>query len=135
MVRAGLTPKFKDVDVLCAMLDYHCLPAAGNLFTGRKDETDSNVTVFDPPVPDFAVMKIEVTSGLFTLFIFSNYLILIFYSLCVLIVYTLCLWGHFFPLLRHNYLVALLVSVWVVKRYILLIIISDSLSCFPGPCW
>ena len=60
VVRAGLTPKYKDVDVLCSMLNYHCLPAEENHFSGRVDPAHPEVTVFDPPVPDFTVARIQV---------------------------------------------------------------------------
>lgn len=60
VVRAGLTPKFKDVPTLCAMLDYSSKTPAENMFTGCVSDDDRCLTVFDPPVPDFVVAKIEV---------------------------------------------------------------------------
>lgn len=58
VVRAGLTPKFKDVETLCSMLDYHGEPASAKIF---KPISENDYTVvFRPPVPDFAVAKIEV---------------------------------------------------------------------------
>ncbi|ELU00241.1 hypothetical protein CAPTEDRAFT_229052 [Capitella teleta] len=60
VVRAGLTPKFKDVPTLCSMLKYDCKPANENLFPSKKHPDDSCVTLYSPPIPDFAVMKIEV---------------------------------------------------------------------------
>ena len=60
VVRAGLTPKFKDVENLCKMLTYISSPAQDKLFPSVTDPGDSCVTVYDPPVPDFAVARIKV---------------------------------------------------------------------------
>ena len=61
VVRAGLTPKFKDVDTLCEMLDYGCRTKEENIFPCRQDPSDPYVTIYDPPVPDFAVGRIQVS--------------------------------------------------------------------------
>lgn len=58
-VRAGLTPKLKDVPTLCRLLSYTCDPASSKYFMGTSD--DQFTTVFRPPVPDFAVIKIIVS--------------------------------------------------------------------------
>ena len=63
VVRAGLTPKFIDVPTLCAMLNYQCKPASDNKFSPRPHPSDKNVTIFSPPVPDFAVDEIKVSTG------------------------------------------------------------------------
>ncbi|XP_033638129.1 mannose-6-phosphate isomerase-like [Asterias rubens] len=63
VVRAGLTPKFKDVENLCKMLTYISSPAQDKLFPSVTDPGDSCVTVYDPPVPDFAVARIKVSEG------------------------------------------------------------------------
>lgn len=58
VVRAGLTPKFVDVETLCAMLNYKGEPAANKIF---KSVTEDNFTrLFKPPVQDFAVAEIRV---------------------------------------------------------------------------
>lgn len=61
VVRAGLTPKLKDVPTLCNMLTYICDPGEQKLFTGLQE--DDNTIVFRPPVQDFAVAKITVLPG------------------------------------------------------------------------
>ena len=61
VVRAGLTPKFKDVDTLCEMLDYKCGTKEENIFPCHHDPSDTYVTIYDPPVPDFAVARIQVS--------------------------------------------------------------------------
>ncbi|XP_038639972.1 mannose-6-phosphate isomerase isoform X1 [Scyliorhinus canicula] len=59
-VRAGLTPKFIDVQTLCEMLNYTPAPANSKIFPSVRDPGDPCVFVYDPPVPDFAVIKIEI---------------------------------------------------------------------------
>ncbi|KAK7890973.1 hypothetical protein WMY93_022936 [Mugilogobius chulae] len=62
-VRAGLTPKFLDVETLCEMLDYTSSPAESKLFPCRRDDQDSHVTLYDPPIDDFSVMRIPGPGG------------------------------------------------------------------------
>lgn len=59
VVRAGLTPKLKDIDTLCDMLTYHCEPASSKIFHGFLE--NEFTTVYRPPVADFAVIKISVS--------------------------------------------------------------------------
>ncbi|CAG01059.1 unnamed protein product, partial [Tetraodon nigroviridis] len=59
-VRAGLTPKYIDVNTLCEMLNYSPAPAASKVFPGVQDGADPCVTLYDPPVPDFSVMRIQI---------------------------------------------------------------------------
>ena len=60
VVRAGLTPKYIDVSTLCSMLNYSCKPADDNKFSCKPHPSDPCVTVYNPPVPDFAVDEIKV---------------------------------------------------------------------------
>ncbi|XP_077565755.1 mannose-6-phosphate isomerase [Stigmatopora nigra] len=62
-VRAGLTPKYIDVNTLCEMLDYSPAPSTAKLFPPVQDTSDPYVTVYDPPVPDFTVMRIQVPAS------------------------------------------------------------------------
>uniref|UniRef100_UPI00398F0684 mannose-6-phosphate isomerase isoform X1 n=1 Tax=Pristiophorus japonicus TaxID=55135 RepID=UPI00398F0684 len=62
-VRAGLTPKLIDVHTLCEMLSYTPAPAGAKIFPSVRDPCDPCVSVYDPPVPDFSVIKIEVPSA------------------------------------------------------------------------
>ncbi|XP_037109558.1 mannose-6-phosphate isomerase [Syngnathus acus] len=62
-VRAGLTPKYIDVNTLCEMLNYSPSPSAAKIFPPVQDASDPCVTVYDPPVPDFTVMRIQVTAS------------------------------------------------------------------------
>ncbi|XP_072602139.1 mannose-6-phosphate isomerase isoform X6 [Vulpes vulpes] len=57
-VRAGLTPKFIDVPTLCEMLSY--TPTKDRLFLPAQSQEDPYLYIYDPPVPDFTVMKMQV---------------------------------------------------------------------------
>ncbi|KFP05382.1 Mannose-6-phosphate isomerase, partial [Calypte anna] len=59
-VRAGLTPKFIDVLTLCEMLNYTPAPSSSKIFPATQSQLDPCVYVYDPPVPDFAIMRIEI---------------------------------------------------------------------------
>lgn len=61
VVRAGLTPKYKDVDTLCSMLTYQTGPASDKLFSPIVE--DCHCSVYSPPVQDFAVARICLTEG------------------------------------------------------------------------
>ncbi|XP_047591666.1 mannose-6-phosphate isomerase isoform X2 [Lutra lutra] len=61
-VRAGLTPKFIDVPTLCEMLSY--IPSKDRLFLPTRSQEDPYLSIYDPPVPDFTVMKIEVPGSI-----------------------------------------------------------------------
>lgn len=58
VVRAGLTPKFKDVETLCSMLNYKGEAPEAKLFKPVRE--DEFTEVYKPPVPDFSVAKIDV---------------------------------------------------------------------------
>uniref|UniRef100_A0A8D2DEU3 Mannose-6-phosphate isomerase n=1 Tax=Sciurus vulgaris TaxID=55149 RepID=A0A8D2DEU3_SCIVU len=59
-VRAGLTPKFIDVPTLCEMLSYTPSPSKDRLFIPTQSQEDLYLFIYDPPVPDFTIMKMEV---------------------------------------------------------------------------
>lgn len=60
-VRAGLTPKFIDVLTLCEMLNYTPASSSAKIFPAIQSQLDPCVYLYDPPVPDFAVMRIQVS--------------------------------------------------------------------------
>lgn len=65
VVRAGLTPKFKDVENLLSMLIYDGASAESKLFQPKiLDDAHKFTWLFKPPVEDFAVMKIHVPSNI-----------------------------------------------------------------------
>jgi len=78
VVRAGLTPKFKDVTTLCDVLDYRCRPATDNIFRSESHPLDSCVTLYNPPVPEFTVAQISVCA----LCVLFPYVVTLLMSLC-----------------------------------------------------
>jgi mannose-6-phosphate isomerase len=59
VVRAGLTPKLKDVHTLVNMLTYNTSPPNIN----RGQAVDNYTVRYEPPVPDFCVEMIHVPAG------------------------------------------------------------------------
>jgi mannose-6-phosphate isomerase len=59
-VRAGLTPKFKDVDNLVGMLTYSM---GGPSIDGGAPCEDQRILRYTPPVPEFEVMLIDLEPG------------------------------------------------------------------------
>ena len=64
VVRAGLTPKYRDVHTLCEMLDYTGKPANKTKFPGKSVTENGVIITFSPPIRDFAVKKFEVNVNL-----------------------------------------------------------------------
>lgn len=66
VVRAGLTPKFKDIPTLIDMLDYQPLTIEQTKFPGKK--ISENIIEFDPrdvsQIDDFIVQEIQGTNGM-----------------------------------------------------------------------
>lgn len=61
VVRAGLTPKFKDVENLLNMLIYDGAKVEDKIFLPKiLDEQHKFTRLFQPPVEDFSVAKIEL---------------------------------------------------------------------------
>ncbi|CAE7576794.1 Mpi [Symbiodinium natans] len=60
VVRGGLTPKFKDVEVLCAMLRYEGGPPA----TVKPTVLDKGIKLYaDPDIEEFQVMHLHLEAG------------------------------------------------------------------------
>lgn len=57
VIRAGLTPKFKDIHTLIETLNYNGEPAEKKLFQSAKID---DLELFVPPVKDFSVGKIHI---------------------------------------------------------------------------
>jgi len=60
VVRAGCTPKFKDVPTLVDMLTYETGGAKKQLFPSAPHPEEPRVSVYNPPVPDFTVAGAKV---------------------------------------------------------------------------
>jgi mannose-6-phosphate isomerase len=57
-VRAGLTPKFKDVDILVEMLTYSM--GGPSIDAGAYDPDHPHIIRYTPPVPEFEVLLVTV---------------------------------------------------------------------------
>ncbi|KAK5969556.1 hypothetical protein GCK32_007395 [Trichostrongylus colubriformis] len=77
-IRAGLTPKFKDIKTLCANLTY---AMSGPPLFPHKD-LSPGVRLYAPPVPEFAVQAIEAKATKFTTESASSIVIVINGSAC-----------------------------------------------------
>jgi mannose-6-phosphate isomerase len=58
-IRAGLTPKFKDVNTLCSSLTYRMSDVAANIYPSTV--VNQNVIAYSAPTPEFAVHRINVS--------------------------------------------------------------------------
>ncbi|KAF9182969.1 Mannose-6-phosphate isomerase [Haplosporangium sp. Z 767] len=56
VVRAGLTPKFKDVEVLTRMLTYQAKPGTDQLLTGVLCTPTGHSLMYDPPIDEFSII-------------------------------------------------------------------------------
>lgn len=59
VVRAGLTPKFRDKDTLCDILSFISKPAEEQIFPSKPHPSSPGVTVYDPPSPEFSIARFE----------------------------------------------------------------------------
>ena len=59
MIRAGLTPKLIDVPALLDNLDYKCVNQPSDVMF-KPSREDPHTLLYDPPVPDFSVAKIDI---------------------------------------------------------------------------
>ncbi|KAF8977545.1 Mannose-6-phosphate isomerase [Entomortierella lignicola] len=56
VIRAGLTPKFKDVEVLTQMLTYHSKSSTDQLLSGVLCTPTGHSLMYDPPIEEFSVI-------------------------------------------------------------------------------
>ncbi|OLL26664.1 Mannose-6-phosphate isomerase [Neolecta irregularis DAH-3] len=66
VVRAGFTPKFKDVKNLVSMLTYDCGPAESQKIEPwpfSRATGDGKTVLFDPPIAEFSVLLTVLNSG------------------------------------------------------------------------
>lgn len=63
VIRAGLTPKYKDVSTLINMLDYTPRTVAETKFQPTTSADVPCESVYDPPVDDFSVKVIKIPAG------------------------------------------------------------------------
>lgn len=56
VVRAGLTPKFKDVEVLTEMLTYQSKAGSDQLLSGVLCTPTGHSLMYDPPIDEFSII-------------------------------------------------------------------------------
>lgn len=61
VVRAGLTPKLRDVDTLLSMLTYTSAPAHAQL--QQPSQFAPNTLLYDPPIEEFSVACLDLAAG------------------------------------------------------------------------
>lgn len=57
VVRAGLTPKLRDVDTLVRMLTYEAGPSSDQLLEPTEWNDDPSTLLYDPPIAEFSVLR------------------------------------------------------------------------------
>jgi len=60
VVRAGLTPKLRDVPTLLSMLTYTYEPASKQLMVPQPYRNSRYTTLYDPPIEEFAVLLTQL---------------------------------------------------------------------------
>lgn len=63
VVRAGLTPKLRDVNTLVDMLTYETAPADAQLMKTTSLDEAPFTTVYDPPIEEFSVARVHLSNG------------------------------------------------------------------------
>jgi len=57
VIRAGLTPKLRDVPILVSTLTYAAAPWSKHRVTPTPFRSTSKTTLYDPPIPEFSVTR------------------------------------------------------------------------------
>lgn len=63
VVRAGLTPKLRDVPTLTSMLTYTYGPASTQLMQPTVFRSCKHTTLYDPPIEEFSVLLTDLAPG------------------------------------------------------------------------
>jgi len=63
VVRAGLTPKLRDIPNLVSSLTYESAEVSKHGVKAAPFGTCSHTRLFDPPIPEFSVLQTELGSG------------------------------------------------------------------------
>ena len=63
VVRAGLTPKYQDVDTLVTMLTYDYGPAEDQKLLGDPYKDTKFSKLYDPPIEEFSILKTSLTNN------------------------------------------------------------------------
>lgn len=63
VIRAGLTPKLRDIPSLVSSLTYEAADVSKHRVRAVPFESCSHTRVFDPPISEFSVLQTELDSG------------------------------------------------------------------------
>lgn len=63
VVRAGLTPKLRDVPTLISMLTYTYGPSSTQLMSPLPFKSTKHTTLYDPPIDEFSVLLVVLEDG------------------------------------------------------------------------
>jgi mannose-6-phosphate isomerase len=61
VVRAGLTPKFKDVDTLISMLTYNTCEAKKQILYGETFKSTLFTKLYNPPIEEFSILRTQLS--------------------------------------------------------------------------
>ena len=64
VVRAGLTPKLRDIPNLISGLTYTASQPSKHAVFPKPFPSSSSTTLYDPPIPEFSVLRLELKNGL-----------------------------------------------------------------------
>lgn len=63
VVRAGLTPKLRDVPTLTSMLTYTSAPPSEQILPPIAYKSTKHTTLYDPPISEFSVLLTNLPAG------------------------------------------------------------------------
>lgn len=63
VIRAGLTPKLRDIPNLVSNLTYDASPSSKHVVKPLPIFQSSVSTLYDPPIPEFSVIQVKLPSG------------------------------------------------------------------------
>ncbi|KAA1465888.1 mannose-6-phosphate isomerase [Dentipellis sp. KUC8613] len=63
VIRAGLTPKLRDVPNLVSTLTYQAAPSTKHKVQPSPFTSDQYTTLYDPPIPEFSVLQVVLPAG------------------------------------------------------------------------
>jgi mannose-6-phosphate isomerase len=63
VIRAGLTPKLRDIPNLVGTLTYTAAPASRHVVDPLPFSATSASTLYDPPISEFSVVSLALTTG------------------------------------------------------------------------
>lgn len=63
VIRAGLTPKLRDVPNLVAGLTYAAAEPSKHMIQPATFRSTQHTALYDPPIPEFSVLRVDLKAG------------------------------------------------------------------------